>query len=422
MSNALAVATVTQALARRVTGCLAGSLVGTPAVSTLRPDDASLQGAEASGKVNIFLYQVTPNAAFRNADLPTRRADGSTAQRPQLALDLHYLITFYGSDSTLEHQRLLGATAINLHAYPALTRAEIELVEATQEPTTQQLYLGSSLSQQGELVRFTPVAFSLDDISKLWSAFPQTDFVLSLAYLASVVLIQTDDPPPGPALPVLKRRVQAIPFSLSVITAVVPQSLPASSSPAATIGLIGQGLAANGTAVFMTPGTDGPVPGPVTAGGTSQMVSVALPAGLRAGINSVQLVQTVAGPPGTPATASLQSSSNSMTFVLLPTVVSVSAAGGVLTAVVSPAVGIGQQVSLVLNQQGGAAAYTLPADPHTTQTGTFTFGTTFTSSAPPAGPATVPAGTYLVRVQVDSAESQLTVNAAGQFGGPLVTL
>jgi hypothetical protein len=34
----------------------------------------------------------------------------------------------------------------------------------------------------------------------------------------------------------------------------------------------------------------------------------------------------------------------------------------------------------------------------------------------------LPSGTYLARIRVDSAESRLTVDAAGAFNGPLVTI
>src|SRR5271165_5220408 len=76
------------------------------AVTTLRPD-AQLSVADATG-INIFLYQVLPNASLRNCDLPTRRSDGTLVQRPRIALDLNYLFTFYGNDAELEPQRLLG--------------------------------------------------------------------------------------------------------------------------------------------------------------------------------------------------------------------------------------------------------------------------------------------------------------------------
>lgn len=425
MSNALAIATVTQTLVNRVTASLPASLVNGPQVTTLRPDDSSLQGAEVTPRVNIFLYQVTPNAALRNADLPTRRPDGSRIQRPQLALDLHYLLTFYGNDSNLEHQRLLGAVARYLHAYPILSRSDIAAVELLQDSSNSNvLYLASQLSQQSELVRFTPINFSLDDISKLWAAFPTVDFVLSMGYMASVVLLETDDVPPGPALPVLKRRVQAVPFSLSSITSVNPQSVVLSASPPTSIDLIGQGLSTNSTAAFTTPGNSDPILTSVGPGATLQLMPVLLPAGLRPGGNSVQLMQTAASPPGSPPSSSVLSMSNSMTFVILPAIVSLSPASppGSIQAVVFPPVASNQQVSLILNQRSGSLSYTLPSQPHPADTDTFTFSTIFPDPLLSGGTSTVPSGVYLARIQVDSADSQLTMDASGKFNGPTVTL
>ena len=71
---------------------------------------------------------MVPDPAWRNQDLPTRRPDGSVAQRPQAALDLHYLISYYGDDSELEPQRLLGSTVRTLNARPLVTRPLIQAV------------------------------------------------------------------------------------------------------------------------------------------------------------------------------------------------------------------------------------------------------------------------------------------------------
>ncbi len=71
-------------------------------MTNVRPDDQAHLPAVG---VNIFLYQVSPNVAWRNADLPTPRADNSLLHRPQAALDLNYLLTFYGEDTTLDQQR-----------------------------------------------------------------------------------------------------------------------------------------------------------------------------------------------------------------------------------------------------------------------------------------------------------------------------
>jgi len=114
MSNALAIATVTETLVQVLQGALTGINLGSsPHVTNTRPDQQT--GLPPVG-VNVFLYQIAPNPYLRNIDLPTRKADGSLLQRPKAAVDLYYLLSFYGDDTTLEQQRLLGAVIRELHA------------------------------------------------------------------------------------------------------------------------------------------------------------------------------------------------------------------------------------------------------------------------------------------------------------------
>ena len=60
-----------------------------------------------------------PNAALRNSDLPTRNHRSVVVQRPTCALDLHYLLSFYGDDSKLEPQRMLGAVVRRISRFDA---------------------------------------------------------------------------------------------------------------------------------------------------------------------------------------------------------------------------------------------------------------------------------------------------------------
>ena len=52
---------------------------------------------------------------------------------------------------------------------------------------------GSNLHEQIERVRITPQPLSLEEISKLWAAF-QTNYRLSAAYQAAVILIESTAP------------------------------------------------------------------------------------------------------------------------------------------------------------------------------------------------------------------------------------
>lgn len=197
MSNYLAIATVTAALGRIVHAAAEASGVGSVGLDFGRPTAPG--DGQTARKVQLYLYQVSPNAALRNSDLPTRGPDGKLVDRPQAALDLHYLLAFYGSQQTLEPERMLGAVARNLHARPLLSRQAIQDAISSHPELN-----GSNLADAIERVRFTPAAISLDELSKLWSVFFQTPHALSVVYHANVVLIEAEESGPS-ALPVLQR-------------------------------------------------------------------------------------------------------------------------------------------------------------------------------------------------------------------------
>src|SRR5579863_1791920 len=162
MSNYLAIATVSAALQQVLIGPV-GQAVSGASVGFNRPDPTAV----TTPLVNIFLYQITPNAAFRNADLPTRRSDGTLVQRPQAAFDLHYLLTFHGDDTKLQPQLLMGAVVTTLHSQPLLSPQNIQ--SAITSGQFNGALTSSDLGGQVERVKFTPSALSLEEFSKLWS-------------------------------------------------------------------------------------------------------------------------------------------------------------------------------------------------------------------------------------------------------------
>ncbi len=197
MSNYLALATVTASLGDLVHKAAEGALGSTVTLNFGRPTAPTSGSTER--KVHVYLYQVTPNAALRNSDLPTRDSDGRLSSRPRAALDLHYLLSFYGDDKTLEPGRMLGAVARDLHAQPVLSAQSISDSISSRAELT-----GSDLASASEKVKFVPSPLSLDEISRLWSVMVQTPHVLSVVYQGTVVLIEAEETPSA-ALPVLKR-------------------------------------------------------------------------------------------------------------------------------------------------------------------------------------------------------------------------
>ena len=220
MSNYLGPATVSAALRLALEDVLAADIGDFNFTVTLgRPEQP--QGGLNPGRVNIFLYQALPNATWRNADLPTRSSGGQLLQRPRTALDLYYLLTFYGDDSELQPQRLMGSTVSALHAQPLLTRARIDAARQHPDYTFLQT---SDLGNEIEQLKFSPMALNLEELSKLWSVFFQQPYTLSLAYLASVVFVEPQAATTR-TLPVLTRTVLALP-TVDLAQALTPDLIP----------------------------------------------------------------------------------------------------------------------------------------------------------------------------------------------------
>ena len=426
MSNHLAIATVTAGL-RQTLGPAVGSAVAGATVTTLLPDAPAQSQPEP--RVNLFLYQVTPNSAWRNADLPARNSSGTLVQRTSAALDLHYLFSFYGDEAQLEPQRLLGAVVRTLHSQPLLSRP---IIQSTIASPTFAFLAQSDLGSASESVRFIPTALALEELSKLWSVFLQTPYRLSIAYQGTVVCIEPDDTP-APALPVRARNLYAAPFRQPVIEQVLSQAAadqPVQDQPILPgfiLVLQGQRLSSGIAQVQIADATVTPAPGQVQDG----EIRVPLPLGLHAGVHAVQVVQQQLL--GTPPTPHRGVESNVAAFVLHPTVtatathVSSRNVGGVnvatcdLTAALTPPVGSLQRVVLLLSE------FNAPADRVARAYGFRAPARDLAPDPPESSTIVVRAadvvpGDYLLRVQVDGAESPLAVDANGQYVSPRVTI
>ncbi|MFI0821163.1 DUF4255 domain-containing protein [Streptomyces sp. NPDC021098] len=201
MSNGLAFATVTKALARLIADNLRPEIDIAVAVETKKPPAEP----PLDPTINVFLYQVTPNASMRSSDLPTRASDGTLLKRPAAAMDLHYLISAYGDEAELVGQRLIGCVVRTLHEIPVLPKDVIE--EAAQAPYLE----GSDLAESIQRVRFTPTQMDVDETSKLWGMLYQTPYSLSVCYQGALVLIEGREKP-VPAKPVERHTVRVAPF------------------------------------------------------------------------------------------------------------------------------------------------------------------------------------------------------------------
>ncbi len=383
MSNFLAVATVTAALCRMLRSYVAEDVEGVEFnVAPGRPD-----GAETAAGINVFLYRITPNAGLSNANLPLRSSDGRPVNRSLVALDLHYLLSFHGAEGKLEPQRLLGSAVSAMQGNPVLSRRAIQ--DTIEDEEAYSFLSESDLAGQVEMVKFTPENLSLDELSKLWSSFYQAKYALSLAYTATIVLIE-GKAVPQVSLPVVERRAVSIPSGRPRIAAVRPSIAEIQSTE---IEISGEHLLGEDTVVLVS-GKEGAI----DSSSTSRRLIVGLPSVLWAGLNSVQVVHRMDF--GTPEPHEVNRS-NLAAFVLRPSIQRIEFIVGehpCIEVQASPDIDPRQKAALLLNLTvpGGLPAAVLEADPRNEAVDSLEF------QAPH-----LLAGTYLVRLRVDGAESSL---------------
>jgi hypothetical protein len=445
MSSALAVAATSFVLVDLLNNGLIDrniSGIGNITVNALPPDRINIQ---TGSQLALFLYHVSPNPGWRNAGLPGRDAAGNRVSNPPLALDLHYLLIAFGAEE-LHAEILLGYAMQLLHETPVLTRDAIRksLAGPTLVPPGQgsvpaallNLYT-SELAEQVEMIKITQQILTLDELSNLWTSF-QTQYRLCAAYQASVVLIESRASTRNP-LPVKSRTVQAIPFQKPWIDSVwskAPNGTIASDQmilKGYDLVLKGSQLRGELTSVLI----DSTEVVPQDSDIQPTQVIVQLPDALEAGPHTVQLIQQV--PLGSPPTLRPAVESNGTSFVLHPTVTAtvsdVQGTGGAsrsgnLNLTLDPPVGPYQRVTVLLNQLLAPASPPAAAAPLAYS---FQAPPLYSLQSPPSSPPLptslvvvpftgVAHGDYLVRAQVDGADSPLGTDANGMYMSPKVTV
>lgn len=200
MSNHLAIATVTATLQRLLQTAIQQDIDGAR-VTTVKP--SAIGTATPQKGVNLYLYQIPLNYVWGNsAEIQRRNRKGEAANKTRLALDMHYMITCYGNETELEPQRLMGAVVRFLTDHGTISP---EMIEITLSDSNLTYLETSTLAEQFEGISFKPLDLSLEDLSKVWSVFFQTPYNLSMAYKATVVMIEGEEVGDKP-LPVSDRE------------------------------------------------------------------------------------------------------------------------------------------------------------------------------------------------------------------------
>lgn len=427
MSTQLAIAGVTAVLQYYLGNIyfnLGATFGGSVTVSAKAPDIIQSEigdGSSLQNQVNLFLHQVTHNPGWRNVGLPSLGADGTTQlKNPPLALDLHYLLTAYGSHDW-QAEALLGYALLMLHQNPVLSRNEItNALTALADPGPNNpfssnplstLLVTAGLADQIELIKITPATLGREEVAWLWTAL-KADYRPTYPFQVSVVLIQSPTDISF-ALPVLTRHIKARPIMPAQVLEVVPPKGIAAAASGETVTVQGENLAGSGT-VSLT-------------NARLAVQTTVLPSSV--GNSSLTFVLPTDSP-ATPFPAGFYSlavlfldshgdvvqSTNSVTFPVAPTIanpaqasVTANADGKLVTVSCNPRVRLVQSVSLILN------GTSVPAQPFNDDANSLSFQLS----------PTFPTGAQFARLQVDGVPSSLAIDWTAKppaFTGPTITI
>jgi hypothetical protein len=422
MSSPLAIGAVSAVLRNLLDNGLVdvGAPLSPVKVTAVAPDTIKLDEANPPPSLNLFLYRTSLNQGWTEVGLPSFDGNGTRVSSPPLALNLHYLLTAYGS-ADFQAEILLGYAMHLLHERPVLDRAAIRralnpspLGPSILPPAFQAL-TAADLADQLEAVTITQEPMDAEEMSRLWSAI-QAHYRPTAPYVVSVVLIEARKPSRTP-LPVLSRGPVDLTTGRDRGVVVEPSLLPPfptivsidplDKQPAARLGekvrVAGHHLDGTSTVVrFAHRLLDDPNEVTIGASTDSTGIDVTLPTGVSAEHDwpaGVYIVTVSLIRPGetNPRDSNVAAMLLAPEPQLPPTTVTRNATTRRVTVMlnVKPQLRPAQDAVLTL---GGDSA---PTDAHPTATSTLTFEL-----------GDVPPGAQWVRLTIDGVESLLVDRAA----------
>jgi hypothetical protein len=133
--------------------------------------------------LTLFLYKVTENPDLKNAERQVvQQPDGSLVQRrAPLSLDTYYLLTAHAGDppDQLEAHRALSRAMRVFYDNGILQGSQLR----ADDPST-------GLTESS-ILRITLNPISMEDMTRIWSVFPDMPYEISVTYLVTPVEIDS---------------------------------------------------------------------------------------------------------------------------------------------------------------------------------------------------------------------------------------
>ena len=163
---------VTRALKARLQSALTPTYQN-PSVFVGPLDDSDSRGAH----LILFLYRIAANASLRNRERRVPSADAPKVDvfQNSFPLDLHFLLTVGTTPSSDSEELLLQALGL-----------AIQTLQSSAELT------GPELDHETVRVTFEPL--TTEEASRIWALFPTANYRTSVAYVASPVWIDPQQP------------------------------------------------------------------------------------------------------------------------------------------------------------------------------------------------------------------------------------
>lgn len=414
MSNGLAIAAITAVLKNLLEDGLvqnsALSSMGNVLLTSLPPDRVSV-GVDGQPQLNLFLYQVTQN---RNADWIGCDRSNHLRSNPindgnaPLAINLHYLLTVYGTKD-FQTELLLGYAMELMHQNPVLSNDKIEAAlkhtasinrAGIFSQALESISLSVLTKQLGQ-VQIIPNMLDTEKMSRLWSLL-HSSYRPSVTYEVSMVFI-------GDQKSSLRANLSSEVLDRPYIEKVVASPLTGGSIVAGSSLIVyGSYLTGEITRLRLNRGKLLLEPAIVE----EHRLLFTLPQNLYAGIQQVQVIHQ----PLYKFQTSQEIASNEQTFVLHPTITTSCKLQNwitqeqndqaehertILSVEFKPTIGQQQQVIFKLTSANGKCdeVYTFEAPPRESDTDIIQIPID-----------NVPTGNYLVQAQVDGAESLTEMN------------
>lgn len=407
MSNELAIATVTATIQKIIQNAIE---IKVPGTLVTKADPPARGEGIPKKQINIHMCQAGIYIPLQNNDSPQRPKGSNGEKQTQTPLELYYLISFHGNQEKSEPQILMATTIGAIRDNPTFDR---EMIDAAINDPENDYLLNSNLSEQVGQINVAASKMKSSEMQKFWSSYFGLPAPLFFVFEVNAILI--DGIRPGrKALPVRGIAFYGTTTALSISKFV---SNTGTNQPVLSNGiLVIHGTNFDSSNLYVKIGDTKLKPHKLE----SQKIKLDLTAlsndergALRAGVQSLQVFQQV--PKQAKYEPQRVTSSNVVPFVLCPKVVTAKVANisenehGILTAEIKVeldlTVGVTQRVLLFLNERSAPleAAYIFNANPRLEDGKVITFTIN-----------DVKRGEYLVRVQVDGAESTLEVDTQPQ--------